>query len=412
MTKVYFNTIVLNSSAFHNNKTVVSIDCNNINWKNNSTYHAFYNCINLVEVSNIANSVTNMYMTFSQCSNLVNAPTIPNSATDIAYCFYNCNNLKNASAIPNSVTNMADTFSFCTNLTAAPTIPNSVTDLTGTFRECNCITVTPEIPASVKNMDTTFYCCYNLTQVSTIHDGPENFYLTFAYTKINTVPTIPDSVKSLYGTFNGCNNLTNVDVYIQNPKAYDTASMFSGCNNLTGDIHISSNQIHSAENMFYGNLRKNVYIPFKYQKQTNVVYHHIKGTFGDTADLYMLLDNYVANGYAHNFFNQDLTPNTTFRYAWVYANNVVQLRYPNNDIVFGMIDTPNNITVTKEIGEYTMTYNSFIAAGYDTNGSTYGVYLRDIETSNEYSYNVVNNKAVLTKYMGNSKTVVLPNIVE
>lgn len=412
MTKVYFNTIVLNNSAFNNNKTITSIDCNNINWKNNSARYGFHNCSNLTNVTNISNSVTDMFGAFRQCSNLVDAPTLPNSVTDIDYCFYECDKLKNSPTIPNSVTNMAYTFAYCTNLTAAPTIPNTITDLRYTFRQCNSIATTPEIPPSVRSLDTTFYCCVNLATVSTIHNGPENFYLTFAYTKISNVPTIPNSARSLFGTFSGCNNLSNVDVYIPSQEAYDVASMFSGCRNLTGDIHIRSNQIFSAENMFYGDLRKNVYIPFKYQKQTNVVYYHIKGAYSDTVDLYMLLNNCAKDSYAHVFFDKNLMIDTTFRYGGVYDNGIVQLRYPNNDIVYGRVDTPNNVTITKEVGEYTMTYNSFITAGYDTNGSTYGVYLRDIEASNEYSYNVINNKAVLTKYMGNSKTVVLPNIVE
>jgi hypothetical protein len=50
----------------------------------------------------------------------------------------------------------------------------------------------------------------------------------------------------------------------------------------------------------------------------------------------------------------------------------------------------NNTTLTKNVyipftyenGINTITYNSFINAGYDTNGTQHGVYLKDINETN------------------------------
>ena len=66
------------------------------------------------------------------------------------------------------------------------------------------------------------------------------------------------------------------------------------------------------------------------------------------------------------------------------------------------------------------TYNSFINAGYDTNGTSCGVYLRDINTYvrpdeptvdlRAYNYTVVDGNALLNQYIGVNNSVVVPTI--
>ena len=49
----------------------------------------------------------------------------------------------------------------------------------------------------------------------------------------------------------------------------------------------------------------------------------------------------------------------------------------NGEITFYRDET-NDILMPYNAGDYSTTYNSFIAAGYDENGTQDGVYLKDI----------------------------------
>ena len=101
-------------------------------------------------------------------------------------------------------------------------------------------------------------------------------------------------------------------------------------------------------------------------------------------------------------------------YFYIYSNNVT-----NATNCFA------NTTKIKEVyipftysnNAYTQTYNSFIAAGYDENGTKEGVYLID---SKLYKLNVdgftytsdIHNNVVLETYTGEATTITLPNLEE
>ncbi len=86
--------------------------------------------------------------------------------TNMELCFYNCKNLVQISEIPNSVINMDCCFSGCTSLTQAPVIPNSVTYMGSCFSGCTSLTQAPVIPNSVTYMNTCFSGCTSLTTVT------------------------------------------------------------------------------------------------------------------------------------------------------------------------------------------------------------------------------------------------------
>ena len=126
----------------------------------------FLKCKNLVQISEIPNSVINMNCCFSSCTSLTQAPVIPNSVTNMSDCFYGCTSLTQAPVIPNSVTYMNSCFSGCTSLTQAPVIPNSVMDMGYCFSHCTSLTQAPVIPNSVTYMCCCFSGCTSLTTVT------------------------------------------------------------------------------------------------------------------------------------------------------------------------------------------------------------------------------------------------------
>ena len=133
------------NTPFYNNPNVISVDLQNVPFKDNSMSRAFYNCQNLTSGVGINQNVTGMVNTFSYCTN------------------FNQN-----IQIPNSVTNMANTFLACYNLNQNIQIPNNVTNMVGTFDSCTSLNQNIQIPSSVITMSNTFFSCYNLQGTITI----------------------------------------------------------------------------------------------------------------------------------------------------------------------------------------------------------------------------------------------------
>ena len=180
----------------------------------------FYNCKNLVQISEIPNSVTNMEGCFVGCTSLTQAPVIPNSTTNMFCCFSGCTSLIQAPAIPNSVTNMNLCFCCCTSLTQAPVIPNSVTTMGSCFYGCTSLTQVPVISSSVTNMGSCFSRCTSLTQA----------------------PVIPNSVTDMGSCFYGCTSLTTVTLKCNYNNDFEYA--FHGCTNLSaGSIKVPAGQL-------------------------------------------------------------------------------------------------------------------------------------------------------------------------
>lgn len=84
--------------------------------------------------------VTDMKKCFEGCTNLVQVSNIPDSITDMWRCFKGCTKLEQVPNIPDSVTNMSHCFYCCTSLTSVPNIPNNVKDMIWCFVGCTSLT--------------------------------------------------------------------------------------------------------------------------------------------------------------------------------------------------------------------------------------------------------------------------------
>ena len=288
-TYINARSVNVKTNIFSNNKDIVSIDCNNTPWTDNSMHQAFNNCTNLQAVSNIPNSITNMYRAFYNCQNLTNVGDITsNSITNIQQTFYNCKKLTDTPNLPNSITNMSSTFYNCTSLINALTIPNSVTDMNITFSECANLEHVI-IPNSVVNMDRVFSGCKKLfgenkypdipQSVQTIHGMYSNMNDTattvpqwclnkwnncssnvkktmsgmfIRWTNLTTAPTIPDGVESIAEMFYLCNNLNLKTVNIPNTVTNMHAT-FNFCDGNGGGITRFPNNVQDISYCFYDN---------------------------------------------------------------------------------------------------------------------------------------------------------------
>lgn len=270
--KINGRNVVLNSpntmsGVFMNNQNITKVKFgNNIKFTNNSMIGAFRWCSNLVEVSNLPESVTGLYATFDGCINLVNAPVIPANVTDMGRTFHDCTNLVNAPIIPANVTNMYMTFSSCSNLVNAPTIPANVTDMQSAFDSCSNLVNAPIIPANVIDLGSVFRDCIKLSNVPNMTQAisVKNMGSTFRNcTNLVNAPAMPDNATNMSQTFIYCNNLVNAPIIPAN--VINMCGTFWNCTNLTGNIKIMSNRIINTAivNCFMNTSKtKNVYIPF------------------------------------------------------------------------------------------------------------------------------------------------------
>lgn len=302
-----------------------TINLRNIPWVNDSMYCAFDNCVNLTTVSNIEQNVVNFHKTFSECYNLISVSDFPNSCDgQLTNTFRNCRNLLASPTLPSNSTmlggTMDHTFLGCTVITDAPIIPSWVNYLTGTFIECRSLVNVPTIPNSVISMDNTFSHCTSLVNSPVIPDSVQNLASCFSScTSLVNAPIIPNSVTNVEGTFSGCTSLVNAPVIPDSVTSL--VETFKSCTNLTNLPNVSNNITNVVE-AFRNctSLTGNIY--FNSNQITNAI-----DCFKDT----------------------NLTKNVYIPYYNLYTNN-----------------TNSN------------TRGAFINASYDENGTTDGVYLKNL----------------------------------
>lgn len=303
----------IRNTTYYNNQNIRSVNLNNKPWVNNSMDRAFFNCKNLQTVTNINNSVTNISNAFQYCSNLSTTP-----------------------AIPNSVTNMRFAFEFCTNLSTAPTIPNSVIDASGFLSHCSQFFSSakyPTIPQNVKRLDYMFASmsdrvitsvpqwCLDKWNNCSANVKTSMSGMFYDWTSLKSAPVIPNSVTDMSHTFAVCTNLTTAPSIPNSvTNMYDT---FSHCNALVTAPTIPESVINML------------------------------GTFGDCTNL---------------------TGN-----IYIKSENVSNVRSGTITSIFINTTLTKNVYIpfTYDNGVYTKTYNTFISAGYDTQGTKEGVYLKD-----------------------------------
>ena len=168
------------------------------------------------------------------------------------------------------------------------------------------------------SMFSTFSNCPNLRSVVNIPSSVVDMNYTFAGSGLINAPTIPNSVTTMWRGFMGCTNLVN------GPKlpnsVVNTSGTFTNCTNLVSAPNIPASSI-TTNNTFSGciNLTGQVVI-------NSTIVRDANHCFTNTSD---------SNKYVY----------IPFKYT--------------NDI-------------------YTLTYNTFTSAGYDTTGTLDKVYLKPL----------------------------------
>ena len=337
----------------------------------------FRNCCNLTNAGDLSTNVQNMTSCFYNCQNLVNAPDIPDSAHDISYAFYNCRNLVNTPNIGNSVLNMSHTFQGCINLTNVSNIPNSVMDMSDAFNCCYHLCNAPVLGNSVTNIANAFNGCSRLTSTPTFPNTMVNMANAFAgCTSLITAANIPDSVTNLCQTFKLCENLVSAPK-LPNNDSIDMLSMtFYECKKIT-DAPVLPNVTYLDNTfMLCTNLVNAPVIP-------NTVIR-MSETFDNCSSL----------------INAPVIPEsvTNCQYAFDSCSSLTgDIKFLSKEItdVTGLFDhttlTKNvYIPYTYENRVNTTTYNTFIAAGYDENGTLEGVHLMDSSENCAITFSLTN----------------------
>ena len=356
------SSVAYTNNTFRNNQNIVSVDLKNTPF-NTSLAYSFYNCRNLTTVENINfNNKTSLSLTFAYCMQLTNVPAIPNSIVDMASTFTYCNSLVNTPTIPDSVTNMYHSFYQCTNLSTAPTIPNSVRDATGFIAYCPQFfdeNIYPNIPQSVQKLDHMYagmtntatdvpqWCMDKWNNCSTNVKTSMTGMFSDWHGLVNA-PSIPDGVKYLYGTFSYCFNLVNAPVL---PNSVITLQhCFALCYNLNSAPEIPDSVAYLSST-FYGcnKLIQAPNIPASVIDMTGTFH----GCTNLTGDIYIKAQNITNIGVP----NRELAP-LIFNNTSLVKNVYIPFNYSN--------------------GVNTITYNTFINAGYDELGTQHGVYLKEL----------------------------------
>lgn len=257
---------------------------------------------------------------FSNCFSLLESPQLPNTLIKADYLFQDCTNLTTVSNLPNSIQSMRYTFHNCINLQNIVSLPNNIRFLYDTFSGCQKLTNVPTIPNSVIDMNGAFSKCTSLINAPTIPNNVKSIQASFVdcYNLVNA-PNFPSRLENMDATFRWCYNLANVSSIPD--SVTNMWKSFSDCRNLVKAPTIG----------------------------TGVQY--MDGTFSGCKSLTgnISIESPVVNVATNCFNSTSLTKNVYIPFA--YDNGVAS-----------------------------STYNAFTNAGYDTVGTTNGVYLKDFET--------------------------------
>ena len=339
--------------------------------------NTFSSCYKLTNVGNLSTNVQDMTSCFRNCRNLVNAPDIPDSARDISYAFCNCINLVNTPNVGNSVWNMSHAFQGCTNLTNISNIPNNVTDMSYAFDCCYYLRDAPVLGNNVINIANAFNGCWNLTSTPNFPNTIVNMANAFAgCNRLITAANIPNGVNNLCQTFHGCENLVSVPK-LPNNDSIDMLSMtFYGCKKIT-DAPVLPNVTYLDNTFMYcTNLVNAPVIP-------NTVIR-MSETFEGCSSL----------------INAPVIPESVTNCCRAFdncSNLTGDVRFLSKEIIdvtglFESTTLTKNVYIpyTYENRVNTTTYNTFVAAGYDENGTLEGVHLMDSSENCAITFSLTN----------------------
>lgn len=431
MAYINISSEVISPNCFRNNQTVTNVDLSNIPFTNGTMYRAFRDCGNLKSVTNIPEGTTNIIGAFRGCTNLTSVGKLPNSVTYLAApmpfgnlfgydttasatddyvqslclteepslssdviikatqgffqyatdwykiqtitddgftysdgrnvytatrntsrdeyvssdsdeyesAFRGCNSLSVIPEFGNRITNLDYAFRGLQNIRTVTNLPNTTISMTNTFNSCkNLVSVT--IPNGVKSLTNTFSGS-GIVNPPTIPNSVINMIYTFWLSSLNTCPQIPNSVKYMDGTF------SNTDI-VESAHLPDSIISADGIywNTRINKVYNFPKKIENMGNMFGHCRQMNCTIPEIPESVTNMSQSFLN-CLSLSQDVKILSEN-VVNA-TNCFYGTSLTKNVYIPFTYVNGVN-------------------------------TTTYNTFTSAGYDTTGTTNGVYLKDIET--------------------------------
>ena len=260
-------------------------------------------------------------------------------------------------------------------------VPFENNDMSGAFFMFPYLINVSNINENTTNMAATFFSCDNLVNAPVLPNNLVDMYMTFAgCTNLVNAPAIPNSVVNMCQAFEQCNTITTTPE-IPN-SVTDLELAFGYCYNLVNTSTIP-NSVVSMEATYFQCY--NLTSAPDMNNATNVSI--MRGTFAD-------------------------------------CNNITGDIYIGSEIVSNAVNCFAGTSLTKNVyipfkngGVYTTTYNSFIAAGYDAEGTRNGVYLKDINGGSgteidvsDYEYTLNDKTVTLTKYVGAGGDVVIPNV--
>lgn len=369
------------------------MDCSNLTTlpsempQNITNYaYAFGGCSNLTVAPNInAHLADNLWVLFQSDTNLQSSNIVIGPNALYIYGMYNgCSNLTHVNLTYSDYNNTTKTldvhemFSNCSKLSSFPKLPPLAQNLYRTFYNCQLLTHF-DCPQSALNMGYAFYNCRNLQQI-TIPNSVINIAGAFQNCYQFTTAKIPTAVYgSMANAYYDCYNVNRIDGNIPE-TVNNVAGSFYNCKNISGDIFIHSNLITNAINCFYNTtFTKNVYIPFYTSEDTESnLYCWVMNSTNEK--IYIKEDFSTSSGSPSKIFNADGTEYTNYRtVSMSYGSGQIRTKSPVRTYTITYTPEHDIITIIPA-GSNTKTHDAFINAGYDTNGTKCGVYLKDINT--------------------------------
>lgn len=247
--------------------------------------------------------------------------------------------------IPWTDDNMSGAFQSCVNLTSITNISKTVINMSSTFKSCTSLVEAPVIPNSVVNAASIYYGCEKLVGTPVIPNSVVDLSHGFSYcASITEVTSLPNSITNLAYAYSYCTNLQSCKNIVDG--AINLDSMFKGCTNLVSN---------------------NITIPYSVTNIANM----FNGCINVTGDIYI-------------YSNQITDVTDFFKNASNNINVYIPFIYYKDSPYTSVINETN-----------TVTYNTFIAAGYDNMGTKDGVRLKNILNLYTVSYDA-------DKYYGSS----------
>lgn len=362
---------------------------------------AFYKCFALTDIPQISSNCKSMNGTFHDCISFNDNITIPATVENVEDCFNGCKALtitpeldpqlratsllrtfKNTSirstpTIPESITSMVDAFSGCASLSHAEDIPSNVINMERAFYNCTSLSsINYDDNSNVTNMKQAFYNCTSLNNIVTIPMKAVNLYETFYNcANIDQIYNMPKSVTTLERTFYNCTGLRSFEHDIPTDSEITTMKQaFYNCINLSEINHLPPNVTDLMETFY--KCKKLTYvadIPENVEDMERTFYEcsslqnapeisnsvvFMNETFSNCSNLRGVIDinSEIVEDATNCFYTSDKNP-------------------PDRNVYIPMPYMEDNQNTSSSSSATSLTYNSFIKAGYSDLTRKHGVLL-------------------------------------